>query len=236
MYLKPASTASTVSPRLSIETPAPSEPVSNRLTLSARRSVVFSGLLPELLAEVLLGTLGVGDAESGRHLVVHLPVAVGAARAELVRRRHPPDRAAVGVLAVELARLDAQDAVVVRERRVVPEPRQRLADRVDTGAEIGPEELVRHHPIVPQPVTDASPVSDREPGLPVRPSVEAELLAELVADVGEDGVLVGRIHRPERDRVDQLRIHHPPLEEDHDAVGVDVVPADRPAVRCPDGR
>ena len=63
------------------------------------------------------------------------------------------------------------------------------------------------------------------PGVPVEAGVEAELPAELVAEVAEDGVLVGVEHGPEGDRVDQLRVAEPPLEEDHDPVRVDVVAA-----------
>ena len=62
-------------------------------------------------------------------------------------------------------------------------------------------------------------------GVPVEAGVEAELPAELIADVAEDGVLGGVEHGPERDRVDQLRVAQPALQEDHDPVRVDVVAA-----------
>ena len=53
--------------------------------------------------------------------------------------------------------------------------------------------------------------------------VEAEPPGELVADTAEDALLVGGVHGPEKDVVNELRVAQPALEEDHDAVRVDVV-------------
>ena len=174
------------------------------------------------VAEAFLGARERRDAEARRDLLVPLPVAVPAPRTELVRRRRPPEGAAVAELAVELARLHAECAVVVRNHGGVPESRQRFAGDIDTGTKIRPEELVGHDAVVAQPVR-MRPVQRPRSRVAGQSRVHAELLAELVAEVGEDRVLVRCVHRPERDVVDELLAAHPALQEHHDPVREDVV-------------
>ena len=119
-------------------------------------------------------------------------------------------------------RLHAERTVVVRDRGAVPEARQRFAGGVDARAEERPEELVRHDAVVAEP-EGMRTVQRARPGVAGEAGVQAELPAELVAEVREDRVLVGGVHRPERDVVDQLLAAHPALEEDHDPVREDVV-------------
>ncbi len=94
--------------------------------------------------------------------------------------------------------------------------------RPDAEREEGPEELVGHHPVVAEPV-GVRAVERARPRVPVDAGVEAELPAELVAQVREDGVLVGRVDGPEDDGVPELRKAEPAVEKHQDAVGEDVV-------------
>ena len=62
-------------------------------------------------------------------------------------------------------------------------------------------------------------------GKSVEAAVDREALGELVADGGEERVLIGRVHRPDDDVVDQLRTAQPSFEEHHHAMRIDVAAA-----------
>ena len=84
--------------------------------------------------------------------------------------------------------------------------------------------LVGHHAVVPEPV-GVRALQSNACRQPVETGIQAEAARELVAHDREDVLLVRWVHGPEEDVVNQLRIAHPALEEDHDAMREQVVAA-----------